>query len=81
LDVSALAVWVMPEAPVVPVAPAVAFMPVSVEVAGVVALMPVLLVDMLPALASGAGVVALVVAGAVAALASGVVDEDGAEVV
>ena len=79
MDVSALAVWVMPDAPVVAVAPAAAFMPVSVVVPvlmlpdEVVAFMPVLLVvfDGVFALMSG------VAAGAVAVLvASGVVAPD-----
>ena len=83
MDVSALAVWVMPDAPVVAVAPAVAFMPVSVVVpvlmlpVDVVAFIPVLLVVLLLVLD---GVFALMsggVAGAVAVLAAfGVVAPD-----
>ena len=75
MAVSALAVWVMPDAPVVPV---LAFMLVSGVLLGpdeVVAFMPVLVVDGVVALmsgvAAGAGAVAVLVA-------SGVVAADGA---
>ena len=75
MAVSALAVWVMPDAPVVPV---LAFMLVSgvlLTPDEVVAFMPVLVVDGVVALMSGVAAGA----GAVAVLAaSGVVAADGA---
>ena len=81
---SALAVWVMPDAPVVAVAPAVAFMPVSVVVpvlmlpVDVVAFMPVLLLVVLLLVLDGVfALMSGVVAGAVAVLAAfGVVAPD-----